>query len=343
MTAARLAPAACAAATLRHALLDRWQRDFPLVAEPYAQIAAVLGSDAASVLRTFADLRRDGAISRIGAVWGAGAGGAAMLCAFALPPGQLAEAAAIVSAEPGVNHNYEREHDWNLWFVATATDGAALGACVDRLEARLGRRALRLPMRRAYRIDLGFGLDAPPVARDDVALDAPGEAVAERDRPLAALLEEGLPLVERPYDAWADALQTSRTQLLATLARWQRAGTVRRYGVIVRHHELGIVHNAMCVFALPDDAVDAAGAALAACAGVTLCYRREPAPGWPYQLYCMVHGRDRAGVLALIAAATARAGLRHCDQAVLFSRRRFKQQGARYFRSAVPAGAGVPA
>lgn len=322
---------------LRRALLGGWQRDFPLVAAPFARIASALGSDEASVLREFERLQREGAVSRIGAAWGAGAGGAAMLCAFAVPAARLLAVAARVSAEPGVNHNYEREHDWNLWFVVTGRDPATVGAVVDRLEADTGLPALRLRMQRAYRIDLGFDLSAdamPATARAGV-VRAP--AVADADRPLAALLEGGLPLVARPYDAWAEVIERPRAALLSTLARWQREGTVRRYGVIVRHHELGFAHNAMTVFDVPDAGVDALGAALAGQPGVTLCYRRERVPGWPYNLYCMVHGRDRDAVRALIAQAIAGAALGGHGHAVLFSRRRFKQQGGRYFRAAPAA------
>jgi DNA-binding Lrp family transcriptional regulator len=118
-----------------------------------------------------------------------------------------------------------------------------------------------------------------------------------------------------------------------TLERWLREGTLRRFGAIVRHHEAGFAHNAMTVFDVADDLVDARGEVLATQPGVTLAYRRERAVGWPYNLYCMVHGRDRTGVEAAIATAIRRSGLRPHPSAVLFSRRRFKQVGARYFRS----------
>jgi siroheme decarboxylase len=85
------------------------------------------------------------------------------------------------------------------------------------------------------------------------------------------------------------------------------------------------------VFELPDAEVDAAGTRLAAQPGVTLCYRRASGPGWPYTLYCMVHGRERSAVLGLIDAATQAAGLAAVRREVLFSKRRFKQTGSRYF------------
>jgi len=89
---------------------------------------------------------------------------------------------------------------------------------------------------------------------------------------------------------------------------------------------------------VPDELVDGCGAALAGQRGVTLAYRRERAEGWPFNLYCMVHGRDRVAVQAAIDTATLRCGLASHPRAVLFSRRRFKQVGARYFRD-LPEGA----
>ena len=318
---------------LRFALLNDWQRDFPLVAAPFAAIGRSCDASEAAVIEHYRALLRDAAISRIGGVWGAGAGGAALLCAFSVAPQRLEAVAAMVSADPGVNHNYEREHHYNLWFVITGRDAPALKRSVDALEAHTGCIALRLPMQRAYRIDLGFDL------RDQLAVCGAANPpdslpVLEADAALAALLEGGVPFVPQPYDVWAGALRQSREHVLGTLRRWLRQGTLRRFGVIVRHHEAGFTHNAMTVFDVPDARVDACGSSLAGQRGVTLAYRRERATGWPYNLYCMVHGRDRAAVHGAIDAAIARCALAGQPRAVLFSRRRFKQTGASYFRDA---------
>ena len=157
--------------------------------------------------------------------------------------------------------------------------------------------------------------------------------VPSADRPLAALLEDGVPLVLRPYDAWAQALGRTPESVLHTLQQWLDQGTVRRIGAIVRHHELGFDANAMTVFNIPDAQADTCGEALARVTGVTLAYRRERAEGWHYNLYCMVHGRDRAAVRDVIARAIAEAGLGGFPHEVLFSCRRFKQTGPRRFRA----------
>ena len=316
------------------ALLNPWQRNFPLVREPYAVLARQLGRSSAEVLALLTALRSGGALSRIGGVFSAHAGGAALLSAMAVPPERLQEVAAIVSAHPGVNHNYEREDRFNLWFVMTAYDAESLEQAMLGLERDTGLAALRLPMVRPYRIDLGFDLRArvagAPVAQSDQHL-AP--VVADTDRALAALLEEGLPLVERPFDEWALALGCTPDRVLGKLQAWLDAGTLRRFGTIVRHHEFGFDANAMTVFNVPAELVDACGARVAREAGVTLSYRRQPAPGWPYNLYFMVHGTDRSAVQAAIARVIDNCELGGFAHQVLFSRQRFKQTGARRFRA----------
>lgn len=320
------------------ALANGWQRRFPLQREPFAAVAKELRCSAEQVVNTLKGLMDDGVVSRVGGVFTAHAGGAGLLAAMAVPPQRLASVAAIVDQHPGVNHNYEREHAVNLWFVLHGASPAEVEASLEQLEACTGLAALRLPMQRAYRIDLGFDLQGRVAGEPGEQQPIEPPPVAQADRPLAALAEAGLPLLAQPYDQWATRLGCSTAQVLSTLARWQREGTLRRFGVVVRHHELGFVCNAMCVFDVPDDRVDAAGAELARVSGVTLAYRRARAPCWPYNLYAMVHGRDRDAVAQVLDELRARCGLQALPQAVLYSRRRFKQQGAARFRELQRSG-----
>lgn len=326
--------------SLRRPLLNDWQRGFPLVERPFAAVAAELGCSEDAVITQFRSLRAAGALSRIGAVFAAGAGGAGLLAAMAVPRQALGAVAAIVSAHPAVNHNYEREHAWNLWFVVNGADAASVEHTLASLEAATGCRALRLRMQRAYRIDLGFDLNGRIGQRDAGADGAATRAecaapLAPAEWPLAALAEQGLALEPRPYARWARELGIGGDsgQVCATLARWLREGTLKRFGVVVRHHELGFDANAMTVFDVPDTEVDTCGAALACEGSVSLAYRRERADGWPYNLYCMLHGRDRAAVRTALAGVMQRTGLQPFAHEVLFSCRRFKQVGGRRFRA----------
>jgi DNA-binding Lrp family transcriptional regulator len=139
-------------------LLDDYQRGFPLVPRPYLAIAEATGLGEAEVIAAYARLKAEGVLSRIGAVVTPNAAGASTLAALAVPPERLAEVAAVVSAQPEVNHNYEREHTYNLWFVVTAADAGAVAEALRRIEGLTGLAALDLPLLRSYHIDLGFPL-----------------------------------------------------------------------------------------------------------------------------------------------------------------------------------------
>ncbi len=148
---------------------------------------------------------------------------------------------------------------------------------------------------------------------------------------LIEALEHGLPLVPRPYAALGVHIGLPETKVIALVQSLQNEGVIKRFGVIVRHHELGYLANAMVVWDVPDDRVSELGMRIARLDYVTLCYRRaRHLPQWPYNLYCMIHGRDRVRVRERLAELIDACGLQGMHHEVLFSRRRFKQRGARY-------------
>lgn len=337
-------PAMCAFMDADLRLLNDWQHGFPLCRDPFGELAGQTGLSRDQVLAALRQAQDDGRLSRIGGVFAHGSGGDAMLAAMAVPAHRIDDVAATVSAHPGVNHNYLREHHHNLWFVMTGADRGAVDAGVDALERATGLPALRLRMLRPYRIDLGFDLGGdtarrPMRAAAAVAALAP---LPSGQWPLARRVEAGLPLVERPYAQWADELGQGEDAITERIGQWLAEGRLKRFGVVVRHHELGFAANAMTVFDVPDHAVDTCGQALAEQTGVTLAYRRVRAAGWPYNLYAMVHGTHRDAVLAVIERMTHAAGLARYPREVLFSTRRFKQTGARRFRGWDPAPTATP-
>jgi len=156
--------------------------------------------------------------------------------------------------------------------------------------------------------------------------------VDDTDRRLLAAIQHGLPLVSRPYADIGARLGLSEAGVVARLQRLKDAGVIRRFGVVVRHHELGYRANAMVVWDVPDAQVRALGQCLAGFDFITLCYRRpRRLPQWRYNLYCMIHGQSREEVLAQLEWMVSRCGLQSLSHEILFSRRRFKQRGAVYF------------
>ena len=139
-------------------LLDDYQRDFPLEPRPFARIAQALGVSEQQVLDALGHLQENAVVSRVGPVFRPNRVGVSTLAALAVPRESLADVAAIVNAFGEVNHNYEREHDYNLWFVVTARDAAHLERVLEAIATATGLRPLNLPLLEDYFIDLGFRL-----------------------------------------------------------------------------------------------------------------------------------------------------------------------------------------
>lgn len=143
---------------LERRLLDAYQRGFPLTPRPFAQIAAREGVREHDVLEAFDRLQATGAVSRLGAVVRPHAAGWSTLAALAVPADRLESVAEAVSRHPQVNHNYEREHAYNLWFVVTGRDAGEVAGVLAAIERETGLAPLDLPLEEPFHIDLGFKL-----------------------------------------------------------------------------------------------------------------------------------------------------------------------------------------
>lgn len=313
-------------------LLNEFQRDFPFCERPFLGISQVIGCSEESVLTRLRALQASGAISRVGAVFRPGAVGVSTLAAMAVSPERLNAVAAIVTAFAEVNHNYEREHDFNLWFVLTAVDADHLRQTIQALTRATGLAVMSLPLMREYRIDLGFDLQSGTVpatrARSPRAVS---EFMPLADAALIAGLQGGFALVARPYAELARRACLPEAEVMARLTSMVERGAIKRMGVVVRHRDLGYTANAMVVFDVPDAQVDRVGERIADSTLATLCYLRERhAPDWPYNLFCMIHSRSRHDALRSLAELRRRCGLASYPSVVLFSRQCYKQRGAHY-------------
>lgn len=147
-----------ALSTLERRLLDEFQRDFPLTPSPYDVVAKQLECTEQDVLDALRSLAARGYISRVGPVFTPRRIGHSVLAALAVPQARLEDVADFISAYEEVNHNYEREHSYNLWFVVTASTRERVEAVLDEIDRETMLETLRLPLERAYHIDLGFAL-----------------------------------------------------------------------------------------------------------------------------------------------------------------------------------------
>lgn len=149
------------------------------------------------------------------------------------------------------------------------------------------------------------------------------------ERALRTILQEGLPLVARPYQHIAQQLGTNEQAVIEKIAELKKRGLIKRFGMILRHHKLGYTANCMMVWDIPDQDIDHIAQLLSAEPAVTLCYQRPRRDNWPFNLFCMIHGKERAQVQQQIESMIKKHQLNYPHK-LLFSTRQFKQRGARY-------------
>tara|TARA_R110002111_G_scaffold38949_2_gene73887 strand:- start:2232 stop:2696 length:465 start_codon:yes stop_codon:yes gene_type:complete len=140
-------------------LINHFQRHLPVCERPYLEMSRQLGISEQEVIERLQSLQSRDVVGRVGPVFEHSQAGASLLAAVAAPEEQMDLVAARINRAPGVNHNYAREHTYNLWFVITAPDHELLEEHLDELERELKLPMLRLPMVEGYHIDLGFDID----------------------------------------------------------------------------------------------------------------------------------------------------------------------------------------
>lgn len=165
----------------------------------------------------------------------------------------------------------------------------------------------------------------------DIELNKQVLHLTVEDRALIKAVESGLPIVSRPYAAIAKQLNSTESDVISRLQHLIKNGAIKRYGVVVRHKELGYTANGMVVWNIPDNRVEELGICIGKYDCVTLSYRRpRRLPDWPYNLFTMVHGSSREEVSQKVEDIVETCGLQNIEHTILFSTRRFKQRGASY-------------
>ncbi len=142
-------------------------------------------------------------------------------------------------------------------------------------------------------------------------------------------IQEGLPLVHRPYAPLATQLGLSETHLTSRIANLHHTGIIKRFGIVIHHRRLGYQANGMVVWDVPDEQLIDTAQHFTQFVHVTLCYQRSRhLPQWPYNLFTMIHGLNRQHVIAHVAALNEACG--SFPHEILFSQQCFKQCGAHY-------------
>jgi DNA-binding Lrp family transcriptional regulator len=322
-------------------LIDEFQSDFPVAERPFRQVAEELGITEEETFERVRRLREDLKVfRRFGAVLNPPVIGSSTLAAVSAPEDRFDEVAEVINGYRQVNHNYRRDHAWNMWFVVTAGSRERRDEILAEIEERTGCEVLNLPMLTDYYIDLEFpvvngdrfareSLTETDVDATRISEDARGD-LSRLEADLLLEIQSGFPLSVTPYRDVADAIDADVDDVLAAVERLLADGCIKRIGCIVNHVVTGFDNNCMVVWNVPDDDLDDRGMEVGSLPYVTLCYHRprRPEQDWPYNMFTMIHGREADAVDEKIDELAAE--YLPYEHERLYSTETLKQTGAQY-------------
>ncbi|MBI4187465.1 MAG: Lrp/AsnC family transcriptional regulator [Chloroflexi bacterium] len=316
-------------------LLTLLQAEFPLTAEPYADLGQRLGIGEDEVVRRIKGLKAEGIVRQVSPVLDARhLGYDTTLVAMRVANGQMEKAEQVIINHPGVSHCYEREHHFNFWFTLAVPPAADMESELRKLTTPINAEAaFALPALKLFKINAVFDMDGDGQQTTEGTPPADGHLprqveLSRLDRLVINEIQQDLPLASSPFAAMSARLGLNVEDFLARCLSLKQKGVMRRFGAAINHKRAGFKANAMTCWIAPPELVDTAGHRLASLREVSHCYERKTNPLWPYNLFAMLHGHTREGCHEIASHVSEELGL--ARPVMLYSTREFKKTRVKY-------------
>ncbi len=317
-------------------LLNEIQWRFPLVSKPYNELAKKFDVPVDKIMERLIHLKSQGILRQLSAIFDTRKlGYKSSLVAVKIASDKLESVAKQINRHPGVSHNYERNHSFNLWFTLAVPPGSNLKTEVDKLTKLPGIESTRmLPTIQMFKI--GVKLDINDSKKQEIKPSEEKKKIrqvnfvaTEEDKNYIRELQKDLEVIERPFQKLAENLGITEEQLFEKAKYYEEIGVMRRFAAILRHRDAGFIANGMIVWKVPEDRITAVGEKLGAFPQVSHCYQRPSYPDWPYNVFSMIHCKstDEAEEVAKIIQNQINVD----EYRILFSEREFKKTRVEYF------------
>ena len=317
-------------------LLNEIQWTFPLVTRPFDAIAKKFDTTPEIVKEHLNHLKEVGILRQLSAIFDTRKlGYTSSLVAMEIEHDKLEYVASQINRHPGVSHNYEREHQFNLWFTLAVPPGSDLKTEIDKFNVLKGIKKVRmLPTLQLFKI--GVKLDMVDEKKHEVAPTEEKKEIknvkfepTEQDKDFIRELQKDMEIIDEPFVKAANNLGITENELFEKMKHYEDDGIMRRFAAILRHRQVGFTANGMIVWKVPEDRISEVGEKLGAFPQVSHCYERPTYSDWPYNVFSMIHCKthDEAHEMA----KTIQDQINVDDYRILFSSREFKKVRVEYF------------
>ncbi|MHB8085831.1 MAG: siroheme decarboxylase subunit alpha [Dehalococcoidia bacterium] len=300
--------------SLDRRLLGLAQREFPLTRSPFADLGRRLEISGDEVIRRLGRLKSDGMVRQIGPIMDSSRlGYRSTLAAMKLDGKNLEGAARILAAHHGISHAYLRDHEYNIWFTLAVPADISIQNELDRIAHGCGATGcISLPALKVFKLRTYFDMDGgnyAPVDGGGAELATGKPELTPREKLVINELQQDLPLSPEPFASMASNAGMDEGDFVGICVSLMHDGVIRRYGASLDHNRAGYKVNALTCWQAANGKVDVAGRSLAAFKEVSHCYERKTPAKWRYNLFAMLHCRDKESCSETIGRLSAASGL----------------------------------
>jgi DNA-binding Lrp family transcriptional regulator len=317
-------------------LLNEIQWTFPLVTRPFDAIAKKFDTTPEIIKEKLKNLKEIGVLRQLSAIFDTRKlGYTSSLVAMEIEHDELDHVASQINRHPGVSHNYERDHQFNLWFTLAVPPGADLNDELEKFNVLKGIKKVRmLPTLQLFKI--GVKLDLVDDKKHDIAPSEEKKEIkniefkpTEQDKDFIRELQKDMEIIDEPFVKAAKNLGITEDEVFAKMKHYEDVGVMRRFAAILRHRQVGFTANGMIVWKVPEDRITSVGETLGSFPQVSHCYERPTYDDWPYNVFSMIHCKTHDE--AYDVAKTIQEQINVDEYKILFSSREFKKTRVEYF------------
>ena len=322
---------------MENELLFEMQNAFPMIQQPFKEVADKLNTTEDEVLSLVQKLKNEKIIRQTSAIFDTKRlGYKSSLVAFKVAEEKIDKAAEIINQHPGVSHNYLRNHDYNIWFTMAVAPDSTLGLekTIEILKKKTGAEdGIVLPTLKMFKISVKMDTTGKRAKKEKLKKLAHKE-IELTPQHIAVIkeLQKDISVVTEPFKEATEKLGLSYEEFFTLANELKESGVMRRFATILNHRKAGFGANAMSVWAVPEEKGEEIGKQMAEFSAVSHCYLRPSYPNWPYNLFAMIHGKSQEECDALIEEMAKESGL--TEYGKLYSTKEFKKQRLVYFDDA---------
>ena len=319
---------------VKNSILSLIQKEFPLTKKPFDELGKKLGLSEKDVIEILKEEKQNSIIRQISPIFDTKRlGYKSSLVAFRVEKKDIDKAVEVINSHPGVSHNYERNHDFNIWFTIAVAPDSKLGLkkTVELLSKETNaKEAILLPTLKMFKISVKLDTTGKADKKEKISKKAYKDI--ELTPEILKIIEKtqyDLPIKSEPFRSIIEKLNISYDELFETLNLLKDAGVMRRFAAILNHRKAGFNANAMVAWDIDENKAEEIGKIAASFSAVSHCYIRPKYPNWKYNLFTMVHGKTKEETTTHINDIANE--IEFFDKRELYSTREFKKVRIKYF------------